>query len=498
CGDSVAAARPPTRSSLRLRATWITRARSTWRSPTGGLERARTTAAASWGSTSRRSQARTSRTSGRLRKAAPAPSAAVDPVEGGAAILGEDTSQGYAGAAGAHGYALKVDTIDWGTAQRIGELIGGSPPYGGLRAETIEPRAHEFASRVSSYSELPLTAELPPLEMVDRPTWIAANLQTMRPLLTPLSEKLGEQRGAFGGALGSVSGLMLGAQVAADLAESRPGGVEPRRRPRRARPVGDDPRDHPRRPVHGRALVARAHRRDAQRAARGAPGLARGQRRPQPRVLAPQAAEHGRAAGHGRPCPQRAAAAAHARRGPLAAGRADAVGDVADRGTRRAHDGRRRRRGAPVATAHARRDDEAQDAERAALAGAREAARARAEDAPVRDRTALLRRGGRGRRALAARPRLVRPGGASARRGARAAGPLERPDRPPGGLSAGRQKHLSAGSGAPGGSPSIAHTFVLTGSRESSVTTVTPPNARSMCHKVRLGKARGYRPFTEW
>jgi len=150
-----------------------------------------------------------------LRKAAPAPSAAVDPVEGGAAILGEDTSQGYAGAAGAHGYALKVDTIDWGTAQRIGELIGGSPPYGGLRAETIEPRAHEFASRVSSYSELPLTAELPPLEMVDRPTWIAANLQTMRPLLTPLSEKLGEQRGAFGGALGSVSGLMLGAQVGA-------------------------------------------------------------------------------------------------------------------------------------------------------------------------------------------------------------------------------------------------------------------------------------------
>ena len=150
-----------------------------------------------------------------MRKALPAPSAAVDPVEGGAAILGADTSQGYAGAAGAHGYALKVDTIDWGTAQRIGELIGGSPPYGGLRAETIEPRAHEFASRVSSYSELPLTAELPPLEMVDRPAWIAANLQTMRPLLSPLSEKLGEQRGAFGGALGSVSGLMMGAQVGA-------------------------------------------------------------------------------------------------------------------------------------------------------------------------------------------------------------------------------------------------------------------------------------------
>ena len=74
CGDSVAAARPTTRSSLRRRATWITRARSTWRSSIGGRASARTTAAASCGSTSRRIQASTSRTSGRLRKR-PRPSA---------------------------------------------------------------------------------------------------------------------------------------------------------------------------------------------------------------------------------------------------------------------------------------------------------------------------------------------------------------------------------------------------------------------------------------
>ena len=108
-----------------------------------------------------------------------------------------------------------MDTIDWGAAQRIGELIAGSPPYGGVRGEAVESRAREFADRVSAYSELPLKAELPPLELVDRPAWIAANLQTMRPMLAPLSERISEQGGALGGALGSVSGLLLGAQVGA-------------------------------------------------------------------------------------------------------------------------------------------------------------------------------------------------------------------------------------------------------------------------------------------
>ncbi|HEY2283972.1 MAG TPA: zinc-dependent metalloprotease [Solirubrobacteraceae bacterium] len=80
--------------------------------------------------------------------------------------------------------------IDWGTAQRIGELIAGSPPYGGPAGRSVQPLAHEFAGRVGEYTGLSLPAELPPLEMIDRPTWIAANLLTMRPLLDPLLERL--------------------------------------------------------------------------------------------------------------------------------------------------------------------------------------------------------------------------------------------------------------------------------------------------------------------
>jgi coenzyme F420 biosynthesis associated uncharacterized protein len=111
------------------------------------------------------------------------------------------------------------DVIDWSAAQRVGELVAGSPPYGGVRASSVQPRAYDFAQRVSSYSGLALTADLPPLEAVDRPSWIAANLKTMRPLLAPLTDRMAEDDGRLPGALRgplrSASGLLLGAQVGA-------------------------------------------------------------------------------------------------------------------------------------------------------------------------------------------------------------------------------------------------------------------------------------------
>ena len=111
-----------------------------------------------------------------------------------------------------------MDTIDWGAAQRIGELVAGSPPYGGVRAAAVEPLAYDFARRVSAYSGLALPAELPALEAVDRPGWIAANLKSMRPVLGALTERMhgaGPPSGLLGGPLRSMSGFLLGAQVGA-------------------------------------------------------------------------------------------------------------------------------------------------------------------------------------------------------------------------------------------------------------------------------------------
>ena len=124
-----------------------------------------------------------------------------------------------------------MDAIDWSTAQRVGELLAGSPPSGAVSGESVQPLALRFAERVSEYSGLNLPAELPPLEAIDRPTWIAANLKTMRPLLEPLAEQASaagqgrRKRRTFkpGGqdltplydGLAAAGALLLGAQVGA-------------------------------------------------------------------------------------------------------------------------------------------------------------------------------------------------------------------------------------------------------------------------------------------
>ncbi len=112
--------------------------------------------------------------------------------------------------------------IDWETAQRIGELVAGSPANGGVRAHTVQPLAHDFAHRVSDYTGLALPAELPPLEAVDRRSWIGANLATMRPLLDSVAQSVApgeaepaKQTGAISGSLQAVSGHLLGAQLGA-------------------------------------------------------------------------------------------------------------------------------------------------------------------------------------------------------------------------------------------------------------------------------------------
>ncbi len=91
--------------------------------------------------------------------------------------------------------------------------MAGSPPFGGVRAASVEPLAREFAGRVSSYSGLETPGELPALELVDRPGWIAANLKSMQPMLAPLTEPMAAGKGPFAGPLRSVSGLLLGVQV---------------------------------------------------------------------------------------------------------------------------------------------------------------------------------------------------------------------------------------------------------------------------------------------
>jgi coenzyme F420 biosynthesis associated uncharacterized protein len=112
-----------------------------------------------------------------------------------------------------------MDGIDWSVAQRVGEMLAGDTDgrayQSASEAGGVQPLVERFAARVSAYSGLRLPASLPPLELVDRPAWIEANIATMRPLLEPLSERLGKGTGPLAPAMRSITQLLLGVQMGA-------------------------------------------------------------------------------------------------------------------------------------------------------------------------------------------------------------------------------------------------------------------------------------------
>lgn len=118
-----------------------------------------------------------------------------------------------------------MGTIDWRLAQHVGELVSGisgrgsagHPPVSSsdLGLDPQDLNAPELARRITSYTGLVPVDGLPPLELVDRPRWIAANLSTMKPLLEPLSERMGGGLGPLAGMARSASGALIGVQVGA-------------------------------------------------------------------------------------------------------------------------------------------------------------------------------------------------------------------------------------------------------------------------------------------
>jgi coenzyme F420 biosynthesis associated uncharacterized protein len=114
-----------------------------------------------------------------------------------------------------------MEGIDWNVAQRVGELLAGATDGReyqlGADAAGVQTLAARFAARVSAYTGLGLGEgeRLPPLELVDRPAWIEANIATMRPLLDPFSERLGRGSGPLAPAMRSITQLLLGAQMGA-------------------------------------------------------------------------------------------------------------------------------------------------------------------------------------------------------------------------------------------------------------------------------------------
>lgn len=104
--------------------------------------------------------------------------------------------------------------IDWTVAQRVGDLVAGSPGPGDALTESIQPMVQDFTQRVSEYTGLDISEALPALEMVDRSEWIAANLNSTRPVMELMSRRLGTEASSKDRDLRSVQwGQSLGASL---------------------------------------------------------------------------------------------------------------------------------------------------------------------------------------------------------------------------------------------------------------------------------------------
>jgi coenzyme F420 biosynthesis associated uncharacterized protein len=108
-----------------------------------------------------------------------------------------------------------MNGIDWGVAQRVGEMLSGGEPHVGSHADGLQALAEDFATRVSAYTGLVPNGGIPAIESIDRSRWIEANIATMRPLLDPLTQRLGRGSGPLAPALRSTTQLLLGVQVGA-------------------------------------------------------------------------------------------------------------------------------------------------------------------------------------------------------------------------------------------------------------------------------------------
>jgi coenzyme F420 biosynthesis associated uncharacterized protein len=105
--------------------------------------------------------------------------------------------------------------IDWSAAERVAGFVAGTPSAGHRIAADLTALAADSEQRVVAYTGLQPAAGLPLPEAVSRREWIAANLDTMRPMLDPLAGRVGEGFGMLGAPMRIATGLLLAVQVGA-------------------------------------------------------------------------------------------------------------------------------------------------------------------------------------------------------------------------------------------------------------------------------------------
>ena len=98
--------------------------------------------------------------------------------------------------------------IDWRLAERLGGLVSQDPPGGTALAGDLDAFTKDAIERVTAYTGMTPTREIPPPEAIGRKEWLSANLGSMRTIMQPIESKLPDA-----GPMKAIGGTLTGAEI---------------------------------------------------------------------------------------------------------------------------------------------------------------------------------------------------------------------------------------------------------------------------------------------
>jgi coenzyme F420 biosynthesis associated uncharacterized protein len=132
--------------------------------------------------------------------------------------------------------------VDWSLARQIARFASGSAPQPDLEFD-FEAAVDDAQRHLAAYTNLALTAPVPPPESVDRSEWAEINIGSMADLLAPVTDRLasrlsgagplaGPLRATLGATIAAEAGLVMGYMSQRVLGQYELSLLQPEQKPR--------------------------------------------------------------------------------------------------------------------------------------------------------------------------------------------------------------------------------------------------------------------------
>jgi coenzyme F420 biosynthesis associated uncharacterized protein len=111
---------------------------------------------------------------------------------------------------------MSAGVVDWGRAEQVAIKVSGLAPAPDVHVEGWDPPIGLIEQQIEDVTGLRSAAGTASVDLIDRPTWVRANVASFRQLLEPVVSKLASRRSTSGvaaGALNAWSGQLAGIEV---------------------------------------------------------------------------------------------------------------------------------------------------------------------------------------------------------------------------------------------------------------------------------------------